>query len=56
MESKIEYLKADNKQLREDRDILLERERRIRKDIVFSLILGLIGIVALIIALFEWYT
>lgn len=45
----VNYLKAENKQLREDIEMLLERERRVRNDILFSLIISLIGIVVLFI-------
>jgi|GEM_PF-6695905 len=52
MEKSIEYLRKENKQLKEDIEILLERERRIRNDIRFSLVICLIAIVVLFILSF----
>jgi hypothetical protein len=52
MEKSIEYLREENKQLKEDIEMLLKRERRIRNDIRFSFVVGLIAIIVLFISSF----
>lgn len=51
MESKIEYLKAEIKQLEEDIEMLLKREKEVREKVWISIIAGIGSILLIVVIL-----